>query len=105
MASRKRKQFEPGHGYTQPDWDAVSDAPEATEAELAQARPFAEAFPDLAEAARRVRGPQRTPTKVPVSIRLSRDVVEYFKAGGPGWQARIDDALRRAVAGKAGGKL
>ena len=104
MATRKQKQFLPGQGYTKADWDAVSDAPQATDEQLAEARPFAEAFPDLAEAARRFRGPQRTPTKVPVSIRLSRDVVEYFKAGGPGWQARIDAVLRQALAGKAGVK-
>lgn len=104
MATRKQKQFVPGHGYTKADWDVVSDAPEATDEQLAQARPFAEVFPELADAARRARGPQRTPTKVPVSIRLSRDVVEHFKAGGPGWHARIDEALRQAVAGKAGAK-
>lgn len=44
-------------------------------------------------------GPQRTSTKVPASIRLSRDVVGFYKAGGPGWQARIDDASRQAVRG------
>jgi uncharacterized protein (DUF4415 family) len=32
-----------------------------------------------------------------VSIRLDPDVIEKFKATGPGWQARINDALRRAV--------
>jgi uncharacterized protein (DUF4415 family) len=47
------------------------------------------------------RGPQRTPTKVPVSIRLSPEVVKHFKSKGPGWQSRIDDALRK-IAKKAG---
>jgi uncharacterized protein (DUF4415 family) len=46
------------------------------------------------------RGPQKAPTKIPVSIRLSAEVVKYFKAKGPGWQSRIDDALRR-IAKKA----
>jgi uncharacterized protein (DUF4415 family) len=27
-------------------------------------------------------------------IRLSPEVVRHFKAKGPGWQSRIDDALR-----------
>ena len=31
-----------------------------------------------------------------VSIRLDKDVVEKFKATGPGWQTRINAALRRA---------
>ncbi|AZG10809.1 hypothetical protein EGT29_24600 [Pigmentiphaga sp. H8] len=42
----------------------------------------------------RRRGPQKTPTKVPVTIRLSREVVERFKASGTGWQTRVDTALK-----------
>jgi uncharacterized protein (DUF4415 family) len=34
-----------------------------------------------------------------VSLRLDRDVLDYFQEGGPGWQDRINDALRK-VAGK-----
>ena len=41
-----------------------------------------------------IRGPQKAPTKKPLTIRLSPDVVESFKATGKGWQSRIDDALR-----------
>jgi len=43
------------------------------------------------------RGPQKTPIKIPVSIRLSPEVVKHFKAKGPGWQSRIDNALRKIV--------
>ena len=43
------------------------------------------------------RGPQKAPTKIPVSIRLSTEVVKHFKAKGPGWQSRIDEALRKIV--------
>ncbi|NNM72068.1 BrnA antitoxin family protein [Enterovirga aerilata] len=32
-----------------------------------------------------------------VSIRLDRDVLEHFQADGPGWQERINDALRKAA--------
>ena len=49
----KMANFEPGRGYSKADWDEISDSPEATEEELAQAKPFAEAFPELAEAMRR----------------------------------------------------
>jgi uncharacterized protein (DUF4415 family) len=49
---------------------------------------------------RGMRGPQRTPTKRPTSIRLDTDVVEHFRAGGPGWQSRINEALRK-IAGLA----
>ena len=95
--TRLRKKFTPGRGYTKEDWDAVSANPEWTKEDFAKARPFAEVFPDLAESIRRARGPQKAPTKVAVSIRLSRDVVEKFKAGGPGWQSRMDRALRKAA--------
>jgi len=44
----------------------------------------------------RLRGPQRAPTKVPVTLRLDRDIVERFRATGAGWQSRMNDALRRA---------
>ena len=41
-----------------------------------------------------IRGPQKSPTKVAISIRLSRDVVDELRESGPGWQSRVDDALR-----------
>ena len=35
-----------------------------------------------------------------VSLRIDRDVLDFFQADGPGWQDRINAALRKA-AGKA----
>jgi uncharacterized protein (DUF4415 family) len=32
-----------------------------------------------------------------VTIRLDSDVLEKFRAGGPGWQSRINDILRKAA--------
>jgi uncharacterized protein (DUF4415 family) len=32
-----------------------------------------------------------------VSLRIDRDVLDHFQAGGPGWQDRINDALRTFV--------
>ena len=45
---------------------------------------------------RRGRGRPRldTPKKL-VSLRLDQDVIESFRAGGPGWQSRINAALRK----------
>lgn len=43
------------------------------------------------------RGPQRAPTKQLVSIRLDRFVVDHFKAHGPHWQTRVNDALLKIV--------
>ena len=34
-----------------------------------------------------------------VSLRLDRDVLDFFQEDGPGWQDRINDALRK-TAGK-----
>lgn len=43
--------------------------------------------------------PKAAKTKIPTAIRLSSDVVEYFKSTGTGWQSRIDDALRDWMSG------
>jgi uncharacterized protein (DUF4415 family) len=55
---------------------------------------------------------KRTTTKVPeappkktalpgvkelVSLRIDQDVLEHFQQGGPGWQDRINEALRKAA--------
>jgi uncharacterized protein (DUF4415 family) len=42
--------------------------------------------------------PRSDHPKVPISIRLSEDVLARFKAGGPGWQSRIDAALKEWLA-------
>lgn len=75
------------------------DAPEATDEQLAQARPFEEAFPALADAMRKNVGgrPKSANPKVAVSLRLDQEVVARFKASGPGWQTRMNDALRDAA--------
>jgi len=43
------------------------------------------------------RGPQKRPTKVPVTVRYSPEVVAYFKATGEGWQTRMNEALKEYV--------
>ena len=78
--------------------------PEITpEEEALLARIEAEADPDdifpteaeLAVAARRGRGrPKLANARVHVSLRLDADVLAAFKAQGPGWQTRINEALR-----------
>tara|TARA_R110000772_G_scaffold158266_4_gene269484 strand:+ start:5462 stop:5614 length:153 start_codon:yes stop_codon:yes gene_type:complete len=41
--------------------------------------------------------PRSAKPKKPVSIRLDQDVLAKFKATGPGWQSRINEALREAT--------
>jgi uncharacterized protein (DUF4415 family) len=43
------------------------------------------------------RGPQKTPTKKLVTLRLSPEVVDYFKSTGRGWQTRIDSTLMESI--------
>ncbi|MBA3446729.1 MAG: BrnA antitoxin family protein [Pseudaminobacter sp.] len=96
MTGSTRK-YEPGHGYTKEEWDAV-DSPPATPEQLAQAKPFAKVFPELAENMRKNLGgrPPLENPKQAVSIRLDQDVLAKFKATGPGWQSRINDVLKQA---------
>lgn len=49
------------------------------------------------------RGRGRPPVDAPkklVSLRLDQDVIETFRAGGPGWQSRINGALRKHLWGE-----
>ena len=79
---------------------ADPDAPEWTDEDFACARPAGEVVPGIVAAynERRVRGPQRAPTKQLVSLRLDRDILETLRASGPGWQSRANELLRKALA-------
>jgi uncharacterized protein (DUF4415 family) len=83
--------WEPGDGPYDPN-----DA-EAARAWLAQA--------DLVRNGKLVRrskrGPQKAPTKKLVSLRLSPEVIDHFKATGRGWQTRIDGALLESIKKRA----
>lgn len=46
----------------------------------------------------RRRGPGKRPAKVSVTIRLSRDAVDRYKATGEGWQTRMNEAIERSAA-------
>ena len=75
------------HG-TGPSWSDPDDAPDLTSPEWATALDRAEVR----------RGRPRSPApKISTTLRLDPEVIERFRAGGPGWQTRINDALRRAV--------
>lgn len=78
---------------TDPDWTDPDEAPDLSTPEW-QAK-FA------AVEVRRGRPKAVTP-KVSTTIRLDADILAHFKAGGPGWQTRLNEALRRAVAGDQG---
>jgi uncharacterized protein (DUF4415 family) len=81
------------------------DNPVWTAKDFRRAKPASELPAEVLKAFPRTRGPQRGPTKVPVSIRLSPEVVDHFKGGGKGWQARIDETLAKAVRDAKTGRL
>ena len=41
--------------------------------------------------------PKSISPKESVNLRLDPDVLEYFRKSGPGWQSRINEALRKAA--------
>lgn len=77
----------------QEDWDSV-ESPELSNKILSGMRPVKESHPHIPA---RVRGPQKAPLKVPVSIRLSSDVITFFKSQGRGWQTKINSILQEYV--------
>lgn len=65
-----------------------ADLSELTDEELAEA--------DIYEGDKFVRrvGRPKGGKKELVTLRLDRDLLDHFRAGGPGWQTRLNDALR-----------
>jgi uncharacterized protein (DUF4415 family) len=90
------------------DWervrsDAALDAPIAYDSETDLYDPNdplqVTAFFSSTKVVRKPGRPKAEITKIPTAIRLSADVVEYFKSTGAGWQSRIDSALRDWMCG------
>lgn len=76
-----------------PDFD--DDAPILTAAEIKELRPAREMFEELGIPMPVPRGrPKSEVTKEAVTLRLDPDVLDFYRAGGPGWQTRINAALR-----------
>jgi len=66
--------------------------------ESAEARPFAEVLPELAESIRRGRGrPPLDRPKKQVTLRLDADVLDRLRSSGRGWQKRVNEVLKKAV--------
>ena len=75
--------------------------PEWTEQNFATARRAEDVLPpalyDSLVKQRRGRGPQKTPIKKPVTIRVDQDVLKSYKSTGKGWQSRMNDVLREGA--------
>ena len=76
---------------------------ELSAADFRRMRPARDVLPKMvgAKAAAdllRPRGrPRKEDPKAQVTLRLDAEVVRHFKSGGPGWQTRINAALKRAA--------
>lgn len=71
------------------------DTPELTTESLQRARSLQEI---LGERGLPPMGrPKAAVTKTPVNLRLDPEIVSHFKAGGAGWQTRINAVLSRHV--------
>jgi uncharacterized protein (DUF4415 family) len=65
---------------------------------MAEARPFAEAFPTLADSVKRGPGrPKLDKTLEPVTLRLDPTVVEHFRAQGADWRKPMAQVLAKAA--------
>jgi uncharacterized protein (DUF4415 family) len=68
----------------------ITNSRDAAEAAFKKAttKPLAEPAP---------KAPSLPGAKEQVSLRIDRDVLDHFQETGPGWQDRINDALRKAA--------
>ena len=74
--------------------DAKGEVREITAKDLKGFRPARQALPGSLRRKVGVRGAQKSPTKERITIRLSPEVVQSFRATGEGWQTRVDAALQ-----------
>ena len=74
--------------------DAEGEVRELTVVDIKRFRPAKNALPATLLAKLKVRGPQKAPVKERITIRLSPEVVQPFRATGEGWQTRVDAALK-----------
>jgi uncharacterized protein (DUF4415 family) len=72
-------------------WVDPDDAPEWTAKQFERA--------DLYHGDKLIRAgrPPSGNPKLALKLRIDPDIVEYFRATGPGWQTRINDTLRKAT--------
>lgn len=81
--------------------DDDDEFPVLTDEQLDRMRPAREVMPPaFFEAVKRKqgqRGPGKKPAKKAVTIRLDPGILDALKATGPGWQTRVNEALRSVI--------
>ena len=85
---------------TRPLIDEDGEVRELTAEDFKGMRPLSEVDPGLVEAVaeyrRKMGRPKAEKTKVHIGFRLAADVVESVRASGPGYNQRVEQALRKA---------
>lgn len=76
---------------TESTWVDPDDVPELTDEWFQKADQY-----ENGVLVKRGRRPLENPKKA-ISLRVDADVLDKFKAEGPGWQGRMNEALRKAV--------
>ncbi len=76
---------------TESTWVDPDDVPELTDEWFQKADQY-----ENGVLVKRGRRPLDNPKKA-ISLRVDADVLDKFKAGGPGWQGRMNEALRKAA--------
>lgn len=76
---------------TETNWIDPDDAPELTE------EWFAQADFKIGDKVVRKGGRPRGSDKELVTVRLDKAALDYFRAGGAGWQTRLNEAVRKAA--------
>ncbi len=72
--------------------------PPLTKKELASMRPMRAVLPELAEwSAKRGRGKQKAPVKVPVMVRVDKATCDIIRNSGKRWQTRLNKVLGEVV--------
>jgi uncharacterized protein (DUF4415 family) len=79
------------NGDSASNWVDPDDAPELTDEWFARAE-----LRVGGELVRRGRPKAEAPKKM-TTIRLDADVLEFYRATGPGWQGRVNQLLRKAA--------
>ena len=79
--------------------DDDDDTPELTAERAARLRPARDVFPEyvLGQFKRSPGRPRSPSAQKQVTLRLDAEILDYFRAGGDGWQSRINRALRQAA--------
>lgn len=97
MSEPKRKR------QPKPLTDKEGEVRELLLADMRRMQPICEILPELIEAVdqqrKRLGRPKSETPKVHVGFRLSADLVERIRESGPGYNARVEEALRKGFMG------